>query len=295
MSTVIERVDGKGGRPSATYRQAGEQYVLVEYGEHELDLRLNFFVVGALGALTDDPPPGFAEAAAGLRSILVRFDQGQANRAEVVAHLVALHERQPEISELTVPSRRVVLPIAFDDSATRKAVHRYVTTIRGDAPYTGEDGNIGYLVEQNGLSGPEALYEAILGTEWWAAFNGFSPGLPFLFSLSGPALSAPKYNPTRAWTPSGAVGIGGPCVAIYPVDSPGSFQLFGRTLPVYDPLGSNEVFVRDPFLLRAGDRVVFTRVDEEELLAARRSVFDGSYGYRVEDAPLTIADYLGSR
>ena len=47
----------------------------------------------------------------------------------------------------------------------------------------------------------------------------------------------PKYNPTRTWTAEGAVGLGGPCYAIYPVESAGGYQLFGRSLPVYDLQG----------------------------------------------------------
>ena len=78
-------------------------------------------------------------------------------------------------------------------------------------------------------------------------------------------ITVPKYNPTRTWTAEGAVGIGGPCVAIYPVESPGGYQLFGRTLPIYDMQGRNAAFRDDPLLIRPGDRVQFTVVDEAEL------------------------------
>lgn len=290
--TVIAVSPARGGRPAAVYRQAGEESVLVTYGDETLDLRLNFVVVAASGSLAADPPPGFVEAAPGLRSILVRFDPVATHRDKLVEHLMSLHEAHPDIAALTVPSRRIVLPIAFDDTATREAVRRYVTTIRSDAPYIRDGRNIDYIAEHNGLDSAEALYAAILDTEWWTAFTGFAPGLPFLFSLRSPTLSAPKYNPTRAWTPEGAVGIGGPCVAIYPVESPGSYQLFGRTLPVYDALGRNQAFRRDPFLIHPGDRVRFTRVAEEELLDARRRVLDDRYDYHVEDAPFAVADYV---
>lgn len=295
MDAVIATVPETAGRPSVTYRQAGDRYVLAEYGAAELDLRLNFFVVGLLTGLARDRPAWLADAAPGLRSILLRYDPAVAHRDTVVERLQALYDAQPEVSALTLPSRRIELPIAFDDSATRQAVHRYATTIRTDAAYTEGGTNIGYLVTQNGLAGPEQLYGAILGTEWWTAFTGFAPGLPFLFPLREPTLSVPKYNPTRAWTPEGAVGMGGPCVAIYPVDSPGSYQLFGRTLPVYDLLGRNRAFHSEPFLIRAGDRVRFTRVGEEELSELRRRVFDDRYTYRIEDAPFSVSEYLARR
>ena len=47
----------------------------------------------------------------------------------------------------------------------------------------------------------------------------------------------PKYNPARTFTYGGAVGIGGQFMAIYGMDSPGGYQLFGRTLPIWDTFG----------------------------------------------------------
>lgn len=283
-------------RLEVTYRPAGDRYLLAEYGTAELDLRLNFFVVRALAGLTEDPPPGFVEAAPGFRSILIRFDPARTTRSALLGHLTALHERQPDIASLVVPSRRVCLPIAFDDSSTRRAVELYAATIRSDAPYTSGGNNIDYIVAQNGLPDREALYGKILGTEWWTAFTGFAPGLPFTFSLRAPTeLSVPKYNPTRAWTPEGAVGMGGPCLAVFPVDSLGSYQLLGRTVPIFDVLGRNDVFGESPFLARAGDRLRFVRVEEEELAEIRRLVLENRYTYQVEDAPFAVADYLAAQ
>src|SRR5207253_1359892 len=85
------------------------------------------------------------------------------------------------------------------------------------------------LIQYNGLRNVEEVVDYICATEWWNACIGFWPGLPFMFPLDPRyAIVTPKYNPTRPWTPEGAVGIGGPCVAIYPVQSPGGYQLFGR-------------------------------------------------------------------
>jgi urea carboxylase len=277
------------GRPVAAYRPAGDRYVLVEYGDgDELDLRVNFFVLRALDELTADPPKGLVEAAPGFRSILVRFDPELTRRDALVDHLRALHDRVPDASSLTVRSRRIELPIAFDHSVTRQAIERYAATIRADAPYS--DSNIDYIVDCNGLTDREAFYSAILGTEWWTAFTGFAPGLPFMFSLRAPtALSVPKCNPARTWTPEGAVGMGGPCVAIFPVDAPGSYQLFGRTIPIYDILGRNRAFHGDPFLIGPGDRVRFARVEEAELEEIRRLALEDRYAYRVEDAMFSVA------
>jgi allophanate hydrolase subunit 1 len=194
---------------------------------------------------------------------------------------------------MAIPSRLVHLPVAFDDSQTRAAVERYVNSIRKDAPNTEGGQNIDYIVSYNGLSSREELYDAILGTEQWTGFIGFFPGLPFMFPLDPrDAVFVPKYNPTRTWTPEGALGIGGPCWAIYPVESAGGYQLVGRTIPIYDLARRNDAFRDNPLLLRAADRVQFHRVEEDELLAIWRDVRADRYRYRIEEGTLDVGAYL---
>ena len=155
--------------------------------------------------------------------------------------------------------------------------------------------NIDYIVDYNGLSGRDELYRTVTGTQWWNAFTGFFPGLPFMFPIDPRMeITVPKYNPTRTWTAEGAVGIGGPCVAIYPVESPGGYQLFGRTLPILDMQGRNKAFAEDPLLIRPGDRVEFTVVDEAELDELRRAVFEDRYDYQITDEPFVVRDYLAN-
>jgi hypothetical protein len=106
------------------------------------------------------------------------------------------------------------------------------------------------------------------------------------------AIFVPKYNPTRTWTAEGALGIGGPCWAIYPVESAGGYQLVGRTLPIYDLEERNEVFRRDPLLLGAGDRVKFHRIDEDELLQTWQEIRADRYRYSIEEGIFDVGSYL---
>src|SRR5437879_1886671 len=87
--------------------------------------------------------------------------------------------------------------------------------------------------------------------------------------------------PSRRWQPEGAVGIGGPCVAIYPVASPGGYQLFGRTIPIFDLQQRNPAFKANPILLKPADRIQWVRVTDDELEAIRARVYDGTYRYKV--------------
>jgi urea carboxylase len=105
-------------------------------------------------------------------------------------------------------------------------------------------------------------------------------------------VATPKYNPTRTWTAEGALGLGGPCFAIYPVESPGGYQLVGRSLPIFDLDARNAAFKDSPFLLRAGDRVTFERVEEERLEAMWEDVRADRYTYDIEDGSFDVGAYL---
>ena len=162
------------------------------------------------------------ETSPGFRSMLVGHDPPPGPAAgRVVRRLDGVHEgRGAGQSELTIASRVVRLPIAFDDSQSRRAVERYLRTIRPTPELRGrQEHRLPPPLQRHG--GPRELYDGT-ATEFFTAFIGFFPGLPFMFPLDPRhAISAPKYNPTRTWTPEGAVGIGGPSVAIYPVESRG--------------------------------------------------------------------------
>jgi allophanate hydrolase subunit 1 len=292
-SAVIAQRAAQDGKPAIVYRFAGDRGVLVEYGPMEFDLTLNFFMLAVDAALRANPPEGMIETAPGFRSILVVYEPTVLSTAQLVEHLHGVHDSLESEEGMTIPSRLVRMPLAFDYSASRDAVERYIRTIRKDAPNAEGGTNIDYVVRYNGFSGREELYDAILASEQWTAFIGFFPGLPFMFPLDPrETVFVPKYNPTRTWTAEGAVGIGGPCVAIYPVESAGGYQLFGRTLPIYDIRQRNAAFRDNPLLLRPGDRVQFHRVDEEELLQAFADVHADTYRYGIEESPFDLGQYL---
>lgn len=293
VSAVIAQRPAQAGKPSITYRYAGERAVLVEYGEMVFDLTLNFFVLAVDDALRERPPYGLIETAPGFRSILVTYDPSLTSVADLVEQLHGVHDELTTEREMSITSRLVHLPLAFDDSASRAAVERYIHSIRKDAPNCEGATNIDYIVRYNGFRNRDELYDAVLATEQWTAFIGFFPGLPFMFPLdTRETVFVPKYNPTRTWTAEGALGVGGPCFAIYPVESAGGYQLVGRTLPIYDVQQRNTVFRENPLLLRAGDRVKFHPVEEDELLGLIEDVQADRYRYELEDSPFDVGAYL---
>jgi KipI family sensor histidine kinase inhibitor len=87
---------------------------------------------------------------------------------------------------------------------------------------------------------------------------GFTPGFPFLGGLSE-KLYTPRLETPRILVPEGSVGIANNQTGIYPVASPGGWQLIGRTpIKLFAPGRSN------PFLYQAGDRIKFRPISPKE-------------------------------
>ncbi|WP_377645378.1 allophanate hydrolase subunit 1 [Oryzobacter terrae] len=291
-SAVLRRVEHDGERPATLIRQAGDHQLLVEFEGEGADLRQNFAVHALIQLLEQEPIPGLREAVPGVRTVLVIFDPSVLERDDLLEDLVRLDSIATSLNSLVLPSRRFELPIAFDDELTREAVNRYRITTRMDAPNVLERSNTDYIVQYNGFRDREEFFGTFTQPEWWCASIGFFPGLPSLFSLDPRTqISVPKYNPARMWTPEGAVGMGGPAIVLYPMESPGSYQLFGRTLPITQP-ASPDSTVEDSHVFRVGDRVRFRRVTENELLKLRLQVLDGTYVWKIEEDDYAVSDYL---
>jgi len=96
------------------------------------------------------------------------------------------------------------------------------------------------------------------GCEYRVACIGFVPGFPFLAGLPE-KLATPRRAIPRKEIPPGSVGIGGAQTGIYPLRSPGGWNLIGRTpVKLFDPQKD------PPTLLRPGDRVRFRAITREE-------------------------------
>jgi KipI family sensor histidine kinase inhibitor len=88
---------------------------------------------------------------------------------------------------------------------------------------------------------------------------GFTPGFPYLGGMD-PALETPRLENPRVLIPAGSVGIAGKQTGAYSIDSPGGWQLIGRTpLRLFDPQNTE-----NPTLVDAGDWVRFRSIGEDE-------------------------------
>jgi urea carboxylase len=101
-----------------------------------------------------------------------------------------------------------------------------------------------------------------------------------------------KYNPARTWTPPNVVGIGGAYMCIYGMEGPGGYQLFGRTIQVWNTHRQTDAFIEGkPWLLRFFDQIRFYPVSADELVEWRRDFPSGRRSIRIEPSEFRLADY----
>ena len=132
-----------------------------------------------------------------------------------------------------------------------------------------------------GLSGQEIIRRHT-EPNYMIYMLGFLPGFAYLGGLDG-KLETPRLDSPRTKIPAGAVGIGGNQTGIYPLDSPGGWQLIGKTpIKPYDP-GREK-----PVLYEAGEFIHFRAVSSLEYEDILKAVEDGSYVCRTFDLKETL-------
>lgn len=113
------------------------------------------------------------------------------------------------------------------------------------------------VAEHNGLTSEEVIHIHTSG-DYLVYMIGFAPGFPYMGGMSE-RIAAPRRPSPRLAIPAGSVGIAGTQTGVYPIETPGGWQLIGQTpLPLFRPNESS------PSLLQAGDQVRFVAITEEE-------------------------------
>lgn len=219
----MKRAQGKYAPRMVT---AGDAAILVRLSSHPGPTATRR-VLALVDALDSKPPPGLVDVVPGYASVLIRFDPLLNESADVVTVLQSLLDH---LGEKPLPNGRIInIP-----------VH-----------YGGDDGpDLVSVATLLGLT-PEEIVKRHTSTAYRVAFLGFLAGFPYLIGLPR-ALAVPRLSTPRRYVPSGSVAIADRQAGIYPTDSPGGWQILGRTtMPLFDPTQ------RPPTLFRPGDRVRF--------------------------------------
>ncbi|WP_342641402.1 5-oxoprolinase subunit B family protein [Rhodoligotrophos ferricapiens] len=265
----------------------GDRYILIEFG-NEMNLDLNFMAQGLASAVAEAGISGIIETAPCFASLLVHYEPERISYHDVVRELSGLVGALGPSDDIRLPSRLFYFPTLYLDPWCAECVADYRARIADKVP----DPEL--IVQENGLKDVNQFVQLHSSSEFWVASLGFWPGLPFLMPLDPRArFTAPKYNPPRTNTPQGAIGLGGAANSIYPVATPGGYQIFARTpVPIWDQSGVNPAFEGDLCLFRPGDRIRFIPVTREDYDAVAEQVAAGTYTYNVvEYQTFVVADY----
>ena len=210
----------------------GDRALVVHLGDH-IDTS-TFRTVRALSRSLERGLPGMVEYVPAFTTIAVYYDP-----------LVAAQSQMQE--ELT----RLVTGIQEGDDPPARIVEIPVC-------YGGEFGSDLTFVAKQAKLTPREVIEIHSSAEYLVHMIGFAPGFPYLGGMS-PRIAAPRRDSPRLKIPAGSVGIAGDQTGIYPLETPGGWQLIGRT-----PLALFRPDEDPPTLLQAGDAVRFRPITPEE-------------------------------
>ncbi|WP_308540363.1 5-oxoprolinase subunit PxpB [uncultured Murdochiella sp.] len=194
---------------------------------------------------------GVIEVLPTYRSITIFYRPDQIAYDELVTKLQTIKEGNEEGDSL---SRRIEIPTV----------------------YGGEYGpDLAYVAQHASLSEEEVI-RIHTGTDYLVYMLGFSPGFTYLGGLDE-RIATPRLESPRVKIPAGSVGIAGSQTGMYPSESPGGWQLIGRTpLKLYDPAKEPPVFIQ------AGDYIRYVAITESEYAEIEEQVTTGRFQVKME-------------
>jgi urea carboxylase len=269
------------------YARAGDENILVEYGPMTLDFALRLRVHLLMEAARRAKLPGLIDLTPGIRSLQIHYDSAVVTTNAMLDRLMALEADLPDPRSVSVESRIVHLPLSWNDPQAELAMRKYQELVRPNAPWC--PSNIEFIRRINGLSSTEDVKRIVFDASYLVLGLGdVYLGAPVATPLDPRhRLVTTKYNPARTWTPENAVGIGGAYLCIYGMEGPGGYQLFGRTLQMWNRWRRTACFEK-PWLLRFFDQIRFYPVSGEELLEAREAFIHGRYPLKIEQTSFSL-------
>ena len=230
----------------------GDTSVTVEFG-NEISTEINAKIRAFNIALQQSKIPGIVETVPTYRSLAVHYDPEVILYGALVKKLKGL---LGQLDNIQIPPSDV-LEIPF--------------------LYGGEEGpDIEFVAEHNGKTVQEVI-DIHTSTEYLIYMLGFTPGFTYLGGMSE-EIATPRLKTPRVLIPGGSVGIAGAQTGVYPIDSPGGWQLIGRTpVRMYDPDRAT------PILPEAGQYIKFYAIDKAEY--DRIAALEAGEGYTVRRHP----------
>jgi len=212
---------------------AGDSSMVIEFG-NEISKEINSQIRALTDGLDNMENEFIREIVPTYRSIIVHFDSLKISYGDLKKKILELGDSRSDDGEEEV--NMVEIPVL----------------------YGGDSGpDIESVAEHNGIS-VEDVIKIHSSRDYLIYMLGFTPGFPYLGGMDE-RIATPRLEKPRLKIDAGSVGIAGSQTGIYPLESPGGWQLIGKTpLDIFNP--ENE----DPFLLNAGDYIRFIPITIEE-------------------------------
>lgn len=233
-----------------TFKPLGDQAIFVQFGS-EISLAIQTKVNTLIQLLTAQPFAGMQELVPGYTNLCIYYDaftvhQSKAFQVDGTPYDKVLHYLQHVTKQLPektfTPNRIIEIPVLYGGAY-------------------GPD--LTYVAQTHDMS-EEQVIQLHTESECVVYMLGFAPGFAFMGGLNE-TIATPRRNVPRLSIPAGSVGIAGKQTGIYPFETPGGWQIIGRTpiqlfLPEHHP----------PTLLQAGDMVKFKAISEKEFHRLQR-------------------------
>ena len=253
MSNSRKWIERRLAVGNVRYLVSGDCAVTVEFG-NEISPEINRKIRAFKIALEKEQIEGIVETVPTYRSLLVVY------KPEVIRFSALTEKFEQVLSSMG----SIQNPAANGDRESR-----CFTAGRWDR-------NLANVAEHNGLT-EEEVVKIHSSEEYLIYMLGFIAGFPYLGGMDK-RIATPRLKSPRVKIEGGSVGIAGEQTGIYPVASPGGWQLIGRTpLKLYDSEREK------PVLLESGQYIKFRPVTEEEYKAIEKQVENDTYQYVVYD------------
>ncbi|CAI6302333.1 unnamed protein product [Periconia digitata] len=292
---VIWEKEGDGNVPRVRYRQGGDDHLIVEYGNENFDLNHRCRITALENALNSSSTPQniknhIINTVGCCTTLLVHYSGIDLPRSNLVTHLQTLESTLGDLRTTKVPTRLFKLPLSFESAPQTEATQRYMTNQRPHAPYLPD--NLAFLAKNNAFT-PDQLKQIYLTGQFMTVVVGFFCGNTVSLPVDPRnRMSCPKMNPSRVFTPEGTVSWGGSCMSIYPVDSPGGYQMTGRTVPCWDYYGYKSGFSASrPWLFKDFDILTYYQVSEAELDVLLAKWRAGVYEFEYEEIDFDMGEH----